>query len=86
MNSEFFEKLRNFLNERFNDEMKHKQFKIETYPMKRKWEIYRQELISCRYMCEYKDRRVQIGSLCFDAPARVNHSHYVLKTLTRLPP
>jgi hypothetical protein len=68
MSKEFLEKLRNYLNERFGCGTEYKQFEMETQPINRKWEIYNQGLVSCRFIYEYEDGRVQVESLCFDSP------------------
>ncbi|MGB9718808.1 MAG: hypothetical protein ACPL4E_10315 [Thermoproteota archaeon] len=70
MSQEFLEKLRNYLNERFKDELGSGQFKIKTKEVNVKWLVAPESeaFISCGAVYEYEDERVQIGSLSFDYP------------------
>lgn len=71
VNKEFLERLRNYLNERFKEELKRfkegeelEPFKIDMQPLISgvKWHIWTPETIGCRHIDEYEDGTIKIES------------------------
>lgn len=79
MSQALLERLRDYLNKKFRDELGSAEFKIKTKDIvcfdeskkelvRGRWEIEAEVFTSCRYICEYENGRVRVESLCFDAP------------------